>query len=367
MIIGYDGSKLSTEHKTGTEHYAQTLLQYLLRQDTANRYRVYTHQLLKHDFLNQPNVEQVPITLPRLWTQAGLAKQVWSHQPDVLFIPAHTMPIVHKSSLKTVVTIHDLGYEYLPQYHQFPHKLYLNRTTEYAARHATQLIAVSEFTKKDLINKLGVPAERISVVYEGVEPVNKPSENDIQVVKQKHNLTGPYIVFIGTIQPRKNLVRLIQAFAQIADQHPQLELVLAGGKGWMSDDIYATPAECNIADRVKFLGYIDEHDKPALYAGAQATALVSLFEGFGLPVIESMAVGTPVIASNSSSLPEVVGQAGLLVNPESVQDIAQGLDKIISQQNLREQYVANGLLQAKKFTWEQAAQGTLAVLERVAQ
>lgn len=367
MIIGYDGSKLSTEHKTGTEHYAAALLQHLLKIDQVNTYRVYTHQRLDLDYLNVPNVEQRPIELPRLWTQVGLAKEVWANQPDVLFIPAHTMPIIHKSGLKTVVTIHDLGYEYLPQHHQFPQKLYLNRTTEYAASHATRLIAVSQFTKQDLINKLHVPQERIDVVYEGVEPMARPLESDIQAVKNKHNLTSKYLLFVGTIQPRKNLIRLIEAFANLSSQHPDLQLVLAGGKGWLSHEIYQAPAQFKVEDKVKFLGYIDEVDKPALYAGAEATALVSLFEGFGLPVIESMAVGTPVIASSSSSLPEVVGQAGVLVDPENVQDITQGLEKIISQAELREQCVSLGYEQSKKFNWQKAAQKTLAVLEMAAQ
>lgn len=365
MLIGYDGSKLSTSQKTGTENYASILLHHLLNIDPANHYRVYTNQALDIPWLHRPLIEQKIISLPRLWTQAGLASEVWHHRPDVLFIPAHTMPIIHQPKLKTVVTIHDLGYEYLPQYHQFPHKLYLNRTTEFAAKHATQLIAVSEFTKQDLIKKLNVPAERITVVYEGVEVPPLPSLDQIQTVKAKYNLTE-YILFVGTIQPRKNLVRLIEAFAQIKDQHPQLQLALAGGKGWLGEDIYAAPERLGISDKVQFLGYIDDLDKPALYAGAQLSTLVSLFEGFGLPALESMAVGTPVLASNSSSLPEVVGQAGLLVDPQDTQAIAQGLNQLLTDQELRQRVVTEGYKQVKKFTWEQAAKQTLEVLTKAA-
>lgn len=369
MLIGYDGSKLGYAHKTGTENYATILLQNLLQIDKQNQYRVYLSQSNQSDYLKQPNVETKILNYPRLWTQFGLAKEAAAHQPDVLFIPAHTMPILHKPSLKCVVTIHDLGYEYLPQYHQFPHKLYLNRTTEFAARHATRLIAVSEFTKQDLIRKLRAPADRISVVYEGVDldANRRPSDKAINAAKQKYKLTNPYILFVGTIQPRKNLVRLIEAFAQIADQFPQLGLALAGGKGWLSDDIYAAPARLKIQDRIKFLGYIDESDKPALYSGAELTALVSLFEGFGLPMLESMACGTPTVAANASSLPEVVGDAAILVNPEDTDDIAQGLKKVLSEPKLQQQLINRGFTQAKKFSWETAAKQTLQVFQEASQ
>jgi glycosyltransferase involved in cell wall biosynthesis len=367
MIIGYDGSKLNWSHKTGTENYATILLQQLLELPTNHQYRVYTKKLLTDKYLAKTNVEQRVIPYRRLWTQAGLALEVGRHQPDVLFIPAHTMPIIHRPSLKCVVTIHDLGYEYLPQYHQWPGRLYLNRTTEFAAKHATHLIAVSEFTKQDLIGKLGVPADRITVVYESVDIAQnqRPSDTAMASVKDKYHLDKPYILFVGSIQPRKNLVRLIEAFAQLKDKYPDLQLVLAGGQGWLSDDIYAAPARLGVADRVKFLGYVSESDKPALYAAAEATALVSLFEGFGLPVLESMACGTPVIAANSSSLPEVVGQAGLQVNPTSVPAIADGLDRLLSQPQLKAKLVEAGYQQVKKFSWTQAARQTLEIFEKV--
>ncbi len=369
MIIGYDGSKLGYAHKTGTEHYATILLQNLLEIDHKNHYRIYLRQANTSRYLQQSNVETRVINYPRLWTQLGLAKEVATHHPDVLFIPAHTMPILHRPSLKCVVTIHDLGYEYLPQYHQFPHKLYLNRTTEFAAQHATRLIAVSEFTKRDLIRKLNVPEERIAVVYEGVdlETNQRSSMARINEVSQKYDLSRPYIAFVSTIQPRKNLVRLIEAFSQIADLFPQLDLVLAGGRGWLSDEIYAAPVRLRIEDRVKFLGYIDELDKPALYSGAELTAFVSLFEGFGLPVLESMACGTPTVVANSSSLPEVAGDASILVDPEDTVDIANGLKTVLSEPKLRQQLVSRGLDQVKKFSWQNTAKGTLQVLHEASQ
>lgn len=367
MLIGYDGSKLNWQHKTGTENYASLLLEHLLRLDSDNAYRLYVRHPLDAKYL-QANVQQKLIKQSRLWTQVGLAAEVWRHQPDILFIPAHTMPIIHKPGLKCVVTIHDLGYEYLPQHHQYPHKLYLNRTTEFAAKHASHLIAVSEFTKQDLVRKLGVSAERITVVYEGVDAQqnHRPTDDYIKDIKKKYRLNQPYILFVGTIQPRKNLVRLIEAFAQLKDKHPHLQLVLAGNRGWLSEDIYAAPQQLGVADRVKFLGYIDEGDKPALYAGAELTALLSLFEGFGLPILESMACGTPVIASDSSSLPEVTGDAGILVHPTDINAMATGLDKLLTNSRLRQELIAKGYQQIKKFSWQQTAEQTLKVFERVA-
>jgi glycosyltransferase involved in cell wall biosynthesis len=368
MIIGYDASKLDYAHKTGTEHYATILLQHLLKIDTRNQYRLYTRQPLDLSTFAAANIEQQVIASRRLWTQWGLATHVMRQPPDVLFIPAHTMPILHRPSLKCVVTIHDLGYEYLPQYHQFPHKLYLNRTTEFAAKFATHLIAVSNFTKQDLIQKLHVPEDKVTVVYEGVDLIKnrRPTSQKIKEVQQKYGLSEDYILFVGTIQPRKNLVALIEAFARILPQHKGVQLVLAGGNGWLSEPIFQAPQRLGIEDKVIFTGYVDESDKPALYAGAKLTALVSLFEGFGLPMLESMACGTPVISASTSSLPEVVGDAGILVDPTSVEDIAQGLYQGLSDTKLVQKLIDQGYEQVKKFSWDSAAKGTLDVFNKAA-
>ena len=202
----------------------------------------------------------------------------------------------------------------------------------------------------------------------GVEPAKnaRPSETVVTAALQKYHLQSPYILFVGTIQPRKNLVSLIESFAQLSPQHPELQLVLAGGKGWLSDPIYQAPDRLGIKDKVVFTGYIDEEDKPALYAGARAAALVSYFEGFGLPVLESMACGTPVVAANTSSLPEVVGNAGILVDPNDIQSIANGLNQVLTNESLASKLVENGFQQVQKFSWQNAAAETLKVFEQVA-
>jgi glycosyltransferase involved in cell wall biosynthesis len=366
MNIGFDGSRISTEQRTGTENYSYELLKALIALPYTYQFSVYTRGELPPE-LRAPTVAVKPIKNKRLWTQAGLAWSVLKRQPDVLFIPAHTMPVIHRSELKTVVTIHDLGAEYLPQYHTFPGKIYLNWATEYAAAHATQLIAVSEYTKLDLQKRFNVSPDRVTVVYEGVDLRSMTPSTDEQkaMARKKYSLPDDFIAFVGTIQPRKNLIVLIQALSLMKNKH--IKLVLAGKKGWLSDDIYEAPNKYDITERVKFLGYIDNDDKAALYSTAAITVLPSLFEGFGLPILESMACGTPVLAAKATSLPEVVGGAGLLVDPHDPVAMAQSLDRLVEDLDLRRQLQEKGFARAKEFTWSKAAAATMDVLEQAAQ
>ncbi|MBI3384794.1 glycosyltransferase family 4 protein, partial [Candidatus Gottesmanbacteria bacterium] len=299
MNISIDASRAFVSERTGTENYSYQLIRAIAKIDQKNRYTLFTRCHLNMPELRwhlNKNFVVKPITTPRLWTQIGLAKEVFFHPPDVLFIPSHTIPMIHLISLKTVVTIHDLGYEYLPQYHQFPQKLYLNKSTEFAVKQATHLIAVSKATKKDLINKLNCPAEKITVIYEGFDktkfkPVIRHSGNerseDSRIKKngfwtsQNDKSTNRYILFVGTIQPRKNIVRLIEAFAKVIVDTNNLQLVIAGNKGWLYDEILKTPEKLGIADRVKFLGYTSDDDLASLYSSALCLCLPSLFEGFG--------------------------------------------------------------------------------------
>lgn len=363
MRIGIDASKISLTQKTGTENYSHNLIKNLLKIDQTNDYTLY----LREDppsFTKQSNVTCRKIPLSRLWTQAGLASEVMFNPPDILFIPAHTMPIIHRLGLKTVVTIHDLGAEFLPQYHQFPQKLYLNRTTEFVAKHATRMIAVSEATKRDLIEKLGVESRRISVVYEGWDRdlFHKPGEREVEEVRKRYHLKNDYLLFVGTVQPRKNLEKLIEAFSQAKID---LDLVIAGKPGWLSEAIYAAPEKYVVKDRVLFLGHVLNEELPGLYGGARALVFPSLFEGFGLPVLEALACSTPVLTSNSTSLPEVGGDAALYVKPTSITSIKNGIEKIVTNSKLRDQMLSNAKFQVQKFSWEKTAKETLGVFKEV--
>ena len=378
MRIGFDASRITTPQRTGTENYSFYLARALAEVDKSNEYILYFRDRLGSESfaeisLGSPAFRPRVLPWPRLWTQGRLAWECLQHPPDILFIPAHTVPVIRRPSLRTVVTIHDLGFEYLPEYHQFPQKLYLDKMTKYAARCASRLIAVSKATKADLIRQFNVPERKITVVYEGVDREKfLPSRQvageatKIKNVRKKYGIKGPYILFVGTVQPRKNLRRLIEAFSRIADR--TLELVIAGRPGWMFDDIYSAPRDFGVADRVLFLGHVPERDLPPLYGGAVCLCLPSLYEGFGLPILEAMASGVPVVTANVSSLPEVGGEAAVYVDPYDVGSIACGLGEILGSYGTPryEGWVRRGFDQVAKFTWERCARETLQVFNAVA-
>jgi len=370
MLLGIDASRAFKNLRTGTENYSYHLISEFAKIKTPDTFRLYLRE--NHPKKWPANFESKIIFWPRFWTQAGLAFECFKSPPDVLFIPAHTLPVVRRSKLKTVVTIHDLGAQFLPQYHTFPQKIYLNWSTNFAVKFATRIIAVSQATKKDLIEKLGVEAERIEVVYEGVDHQKfkvQSSKFKIEKALKKYQIKSPYLLFVGTIQPRKNVGRLIEAFAQVLKERENLNLVLAGAKGWLADEVYQLPKKLGVEKQIKFLGYVDEGDLPLLYNGALVFVLPSLVEGFGLPPLEAMACGCPVVVSATSSLPEVAGKAGILIDPESIDSIAKALLTVesyyTSNYDRYEEMRQKGLAQAQKFSWEKCARETLAVLERI--
>lgn len=381
MNIGFDASRVFNKNKTGTENYSYQILRNLSKLDHTNNYYIYLRPGSTISEKWPGNFKFITIPYPRLWTQAGLALQTFKNPLDVLFIPAHTLPLARKPRLKTIVTVHDLGAEYLPKTHQLKQRLYLNFMTHHQLKSATHLIAVSKSTKDDLIKKVGVAEDKISVIYEGYnQELFKPVKNDIlrDILKQYKLEKWQYFLFIGTIQPRKNLERLIRAYAQFINngpgkvsggakkrqdpEHTIPILVLAGSKGWLSDEIYQLPKQLGIENQVKFLGYVPDKDLPALYSGAKAFLYPSLFEGFGLPILEAFSCGCPVLTSTTSSIPEVAGEAAVFVDPYSVDDICQGIKKIATNEKLQKQLTAKGSKQIKNFNWEKAAKETLRVL-----
>ncbi len=370
MHIGIDASRITTKQRTGTENYTYNLIKALAEVDRSNHYTLYFNHIPAIPPVSHANFSNKSIPLPRFWTQARLATELFRESPDLLFIPAHTLPILRPRTLKTVVTIHDLGVEYLKEYHQFPHKLYLGKSTTYASKHADGIIAVSESTKRDLIAKLGTPEEKIQVIYEGFDSkIFYPRDSkEVSKIKEKLNIKGDYLLFVGTIQPRKNLLRLIQAFSNYLahTKKGDIQLIIAGKKGWLYEDILLAPARLNIDDKVKFVGHVGDSDLPALYSGASAFLFPSLYEGFGLPLLEAFASKIPVLTSNISSLPEVAGEAALKVDPNSTTQITEALDQIITNDKLRQQLISDSQLQLKKFSWKKCAQETLAFLEKVA-
>lgn len=363
LRIAIDASRTTVKQITGTEYYALELIRHLIR---LNDQRENPHQLLLY-FRDQPAenlftpsrfVQQHVIPFSRMWTHLRFAAALLLERPDVTFVPAHTLPFLFPG--RAVVTVHDLGFNYFPDAHPTRQRLYLDLTTRYSAWRATLVLADSKATAADLTHFYKTPTEKIRIVYPGVDP---PPAGVMAAVRRKYDLPEDYFLFIGSLHPRKNLPRLIEAYSRWKAAHPQDEtgLVLAGGKAWLYDDSWT--------DGVKGIvtpGYIDEEDKGALYAGARALIFPSLYEGFGFPVVEAMHAGTPVIASGTSSLPELVGRGGLLIDPLDVNSILVAMDLLTWNRDLHWTIRSRAYAQVAKFSWFKAAEQVMTVLEEAA-
>lgn len=368
MLIGIDASRAVSSKWGGPENYSYYLIRALEKVDKRNSYRLYINSKPPRTLGIGDNFEIRSLMWPRFYTQGGLAWECMHRQPDLLFVPAHTIPVLRRPSLKTVVTIHDLAAQYLEQYYKFPGRLYLNKATEYCAKNASHIIAVSESTKRDLVQQFSVPGEKITVVYEGYDrDVFRPRAlSESLALAKKYNFSKEYLLTVGTVQPRKNYKRLIKAFSSVSKQYPELNLVIVGKKGWLCEDIYKLPRQLHISQNVHFLGHVPDNELPILYSGAKAFVFPSLYEGFGLAPLEAMACGAPVVISDVSSLPEVGGDAATYVVPTSVASIEKGIRTVLSAKpGEREKLVEVSLLRASKFSWEQAAKETVGVFKKV--
>ncbi|MCB9161733.1 MAG: glycosyltransferase family 4 protein [Caldilineaceae bacterium] len=380
MIIGVDASRLTRAQRTGTERYSLEIVRHLLLQPAARRHqwRLYTPTPfdVAHD-LSLPvtacaNVDVAVLPARRLWTHRALARAVVTQPPDVLFVPAHVIPYVQprRRLPPSVVTLHDLGYHFFPQQHTWRQRLYLEWSTRWSARAATRVIAVSRATADDLVKIYAVAPDKIDVVHEaaprGGLPGSPQGISRQQSASKGFREVRPYALFLGTLQPRKNLHRILDAFARI---HAQVDwdLVLAGAPGWHSDGILRHAAQLDLGDRLRFTGYVPDDVATALMHGARFFCFPSLYEGFGLPVLEAQAQGVPVMTSTNSSLPEIAGDAALLVDPTDVDAIAQAMLRLATDEALRTRLIAAGHENVQRFSWEKAAQETLVVLERAAQ
>jgi glycosyltransferase involved in cell wall biosynthesis len=365
MLIGIDASRAAVERRTGTENYSLHLIRGLLDQGRGHRFRLYFNQAPAED-LFPAAAERRLIPLRRLWTHLRLSSELLQHPPDLLFVPSHVLPLVHPK--RCVVTIHDLGFQYYPQAHTLSQNLYLRWSTRHNARAATRLLVDSEATRQDLVRYYGTPESKIVVVYPGrdesLAPVTDPSE--LSTIRARYGISADYFLYVGTLHPRKNLVRLVQAFGAFTQNtSSDLQLVLAGRKGWLYDDIWAQVRKLSLTERIVFTGYVPAEDLPALLSGARAFVYPSLYEGFGLPVLEAMACGTPVICSNVSSLPEVAGDAAILIEPLDVESISAALTSTAVDDALCRELVTRGFKQKEHFSWRRCAQETLEVLEDV--
>ncbi len=376
MLIGIDASRATLAQRTGTENYALQVIRELLRQGHGDRFRLYTNvdppDGLFWSGAPPANAEIRAIPFPRLWTHLRLSAELLAQPPEVLFVPAHVVPLYHPR--RSVVTIHDLGYRVYPEAHTFASRRYLDWSTRWSAAQAAAVLADSHATRSDLLRIYGARPERVHVVYLGRDETLRPAvdPDSRAAARAKYGVTAArYLLYVGTLQPRKNLARLVEAFDRLcgsgaAGGPGDVQLVLAGRRGWLYENILRQVERLGLAGRVLFPGYVAAEDLAALYSGALAYVFPSLYEGFGMPVLEAQSCGAPVMTGNNSSLPEVAGDAALLVDSQDVDAIAAAMQRLLSDENLRAELSRRGLENVKRFSWEKCAAETLAIIEQVA-
>ena len=375
MRIGIDCRTIlnpsSGEH-AGVGHYTHYLVQHLLDLDITNQYVLFFDARMRNiQTFNRPNAvaryfpfSQYRKFLPFVYSHLLISAALNKEALDLFHAPANIIPLGYTKA--SVVTVHDLAIYQNPAW--FPTQVLSTRLlVPKSLSRARAIIAVSQSTAKDLRELFSIPKSKIHVVPEGVDVTRLPLKDRAVDVRKKFNLSGRYLLFVGTLEPRKNLVRLIQAYHYLRERDERvrdLPLVLAGAKGWKSDVIFKTIKSLRLESAVRYLGYVTMNEKLNLITAADAFAFPSEYEGFGLPVLEAMALGTPVLTSNVSSLPEVAGTAAVLVDPEDTEAIFRGLRQVLFDEQLRRRLKQAGPKQAQQFTWQKTAQQTLAVYEQ---
>ena len=307
--------------------------------------------------------------LARIWHRARIPLPIeqFTGPLDLFHATDFVLPPTRPQT-RTLLTVHDLSYIKTPETAAPRLRAYLERVVPRSLRQADHILADSQATKDDLLTHYSVDAQKVTVLLSGVSDNFRPVDDAerLQAVRQRYELDDrPYIFSIGTVQPRKNYPRLVRAVKRLRDHGHDLQLVIAGGRGWLEDETHRTIRDIDMSSHVRLIGFARDEDIAALYSGAIVTAFVSLYEGFGLPVLESMACGTPVVTSNVSSLPEVAGDVAPMVNPRDDIEIADALARVISDKSYHDQLRERGLDHVRRFTWERAARQLLDVYDQV--
>lgn len=371
LHIWIDGCEANVPQRLGSSQIAFELLKNLEKIDRENNYTVFLSSQPLEDFPKEREgwrYRMLKVKKFKTWLGLPLALYTAKEKPDLFFSPTHYSPAF--SPVKTVNMIFDLAYLRFPQMFKKRDLWQMKLWTKRSVKKAARIITISKATRDDIVKFYGVDKNKIAIAYPGFDkevfhPIK--DQNFISKVKEKYKIAGNYVIYIGTVQPRKNLVRLIEAFKKIDD----LKLVIVGktkGLGrqaWMYEEILSAPEKFGIKEKVIFTGFAPTEDLPLLISGAKVFVLASFWEGFGIPPLEAMACGTPVIVSNSSSLPEVVGKTGILIDPFSVEQIEQAIRTIAFDSKLRLQKSKESLKQAAKFSWKKMAKEVLAVFKEV--
>lgn len=368
MKIGIDISQIV--YGTGVSFYTQSLVENLLKIDKKNEYKLFFSSLRKNlpsNFNNKAvNVKlkkfRIPPTLlePLFNKSHFLPIESFIGKVDVFHSSDWTQP---PTKAKKVTTIHDFGFLKYPQTAHPKIKAVMERRFDWIKKEIDMVIAISEATKKDAMEILEIPEEKIKVVYEAAPEDIKQvkSKQTIKAVKAKYGINNNYLLSVATLEPRKNLKRIIQAFQALGIK--DLQLVIIGKSGW--DTSLQGVDFKQFKNNVLFTGYVNRQELAALYSGALCLAFPSLYEGFGLPILEAMKCGCPVVTSHLSSMPEVAGKAGILVDPLDVEEIGKGFYEVVSNKAKRQEMIKEGFKQVGKFSWEETAKETLKVYEKV--
>ena len=376
MIVGVD-ARLIYHQPAGISKYTLNLLQ--AYQELAKSsdsfsqaadidFLIFQHRKHATPLVKGPHCRRATLYSPvhtRL-EQFTLPLELTFYALDLLHCPDFIPPLY--STQPVVITVHDLAFLHWPHFLTEDSAAYYGQIDRAVSR-AAHIIVPSQSTKADLIGQFGVPDSDVSVIYEAANPqfTPLPPEPVRQELSQKYNIPTKYILFVGTIEPRKNVDGLIRAYRHLLDKYgvTDVGLVIAGGYGWLYDEVMAIVEEFNLQHKVHFLGRVSDNDLWKLYVGAHCLVHAAHYEGFGLPPLEAMACGTPTIVSNVSSLPEVVGDAALLVDPKDWEEIAVAMHRLLTDDDLHAELRIKGLRRAQCFSWQQAAQQTLAIYRQV--
>lgn len=368
MRIGID-ARLVFYHKAGIGQYILRLTQALAQIDRDDQF-----VLFKSRKDNTHIVDQANFKTARLWTPSHHRFERWAMSLEIVPFP---LDVLHspdfippaRSRAKSVITMHDLAFLKYPRLLTRDSARYYGQV-DLAARQADHIIAVSESTKRDTVQLLGVPESKITVIHEAAHPLFTPITNaDVLARTREHyRLPQDFVLFVSTVEPRKNLPTLLRAFRRLRDNYKsEAVLAIAGNRGWLFEEVDQIVAQLKLGDAVRFLGGVPNEELVYLYNAAKLFVFPSFYEGFGLPPLEAMACGTPVIVSNVSSLPEVVGDAGMLIAPEDVEGLTVAMWRVLSDEKLQREMREKGLKRAQTFSWTRAARETLAVYHQVAQ
>ncbi len=361
---------LDTSYRSaGISNYIYGLLRHLPAQDGHFQYYVHTGEAAAvipgmQRFLTTSHTKRPLARI--MWEQIVWPLALQRLQPDLVHGLAYVLPLAYGGT--SIVTVYDLTFLHVPMAFRAPNRLYLQTMTRIAVRRAAHVCAISESTRRDIVKMLGVSASAVSIVYPGVDARFRPASPEaVEAFRRRQGLPERYLLYLGTLEPRKNITTLVRAYARLAARDPRApSLVLAGAKGWYYEEIFAEVERLGLKDRVIFPGYVPVEEQALWYSGAEAFVYPSRYEGFGMPVAEAMACGTPVIASTASSLPEVVGDAGLLVPPDDEDAWADALAHVLANNSVRDALSAAGRKQAARFSWEAAAQAQVRVYRQYA-